>query len=165
MSTKGAVTGSKFLYDGKEIEDVTGVTLPSISPETFTIMMKGGEVEVPLSFYGSMEIGVKYNGMSTKTAALYDTGIHKLEYRYVQEEIGDTDTEEVLIKVFADVMHKSNEAGEPEIASAQENEVSQEVLVYRLIANGNELLYINKKTGTVRINGKDRSSKRQKLLA
>lgn len=160
----GAITGQKTFYDGKLIE-VSGVSLPEVTPMTSTVNMPGGEVDLPLSLYGSMEITVAFNGLSAGTAPLYDVGVHKLEHRYVQTNLGDgSASKEELVKVYADVVSKAKTSGEPEIGAPQENEVMFEVLRYRMVVAGKEILLIDKRTGKVVINGVDRTSSRVKLL-
>lgn len=161
----GSITAERTLYDGRLKEDVASVSSPAVNATTTTINMAGGEVDLPSNIYGSLEISVSFRGINAETAAFYDTGIHKLEHRYVQEEFDENGgVKETLIKEFADVLAKNRQGGTPEMGNRLENEVSFECLRYRLVVDGKEVLLIDKRTGQIVINGVDRSSQRMNLL-
>lgn len=161
----GSVTAQRTLFDGEQLDDVASVSLPDITATTTTVNLPGGEVDLPSTLYGAMEITVSFRGLNSKTAVLYDTGVHKLEHRYVQEELDENGgVREQLAKAYADVIAKNRTPGTPEMGAQQENEASFEVLRYRLVVDGVEILLIDKRTGQIVINGKDRSSERLNLL-
>lgn len=141
---------------GTKIGDTTNVTLPSIERLTDTIKGSGIVGEIDLPSYGQIgsmetEIGIRVSNEQLGTLA----GAIELEYRWVTDVI-NTKTGKTTIqshKAFLTVSNKKVEEGKVESGSAQDGSFSYEVLAYKRIIDGKEIINIDKLNGIYAING------------
>lgn len=146
--------------DGKatKIPDTTSVTLPSIEKLTDTIKGSGiiGEIDVPTyGQIGSMETEIATRTTNDKFGILLTA--NELEYRWVTDVL-DPSTGKVSVvshKAFLKVINKKGEEGKLEPGASQDGSVSYEVLAYKRIINGTEILNIDKLNGIFVVNGVD----------
>lgn len=139
-----------------KIADTTSVTLPSIEKLTDTIKGSGiiGEIDLPThGQIGSMETEVATRTTNDKWGTLITA--NEIEYRWVTDVV-DPSTAKVTVdshKAFLKVINKKAEEGKLEPGSAQDGSASFEVIAYKRIINGNEIVNIDKLNGIFAING------------
>ena len=139
-----------------KIADTTSVTLPSIEKLTDTIKGSGiiGEIDLPTyGQIGSMETEVATRTTNDKWGTLITA--NEIEYRWVTDVV-DPSTGKVAVdshKAFLKVINKKAEEGKLEPGSAQDGSASFEVIAYKRIINGNEIVNIDKLNGILAING------------
>ena len=141
-----------------KIPDTTSVTLPSVEKLTDTIKGSGiiGEIDVPTyGQIGSMETEVATRTTNDKWGTLITA--NELEYRWVTDVINPANGKVTVNshKAFLKVINKKAEEGKLESGSAQDGSASYEVLAYKRIINGNEILNIDKLNGIFVVNGVD----------
>ena len=150
-----------YVRDGgtpNKIGDTTDVTLPSIEKLTDTLKGSGigGEIDVPT--YGqlsSMETEISIRVSNDKFGMLLTA--NQLEYRWVTDAI-DLSTGKVRPipnKAFLTVMNKKGDEGKLEPGASQDGSVSFEVIAYKRICDGKEILNIDKLNGVFSVNGKN----------
>lgn len=141
-----------------KIGDTTSVTLPSIEKLTDTIKGSGiiGEIDLPThGQIGSMETEVAIRTANDKLGLLLIA--NELEYRWATDVL-DPSTSKVSVvshKAFLKVINKKFEEGKLETGSAQDGSASYEVVAYKRIINGAEVLNIDKLNGIFSVNGKN----------
>ena len=139
-----------------KIADTTSVTLPSIEKLTDTIKGSGiiGEIDLPTyGQIGSMETEVATRTTNDKWGTLITA--NEIEYRWVTDVV-DPSTGKVAVdshKAFLKVINKKAEEGKLEPGSAQDGSTSFEVIAYKRIINGNEIINIDKLNGILAVNG------------
>ncbi len=139
-----------------KIGDTTSVTLPSIEKLTDTIKGSGiiGEIDVPTyGQIGSMETEISIRTANEKFGLLIIA--IELEYRWVTDVL-DPSTGKVSViahKAFLKVINKKFEEGKLESGAAEDGSASYEVLAYKRIVNGAEILNIDKLNGIFAVNG------------
>lgn len=139
-----------------KIADTTSVTLPSIEKLTDTIKGSGiiGEIDLPTyGQIGSMETEVATRTTNDKWGTLITA--NEIEYRWVTDVV-DPSTAKVTVdshKAFLKIINKKAEEGKLEPGSAQDGSASFEVIAYKRIINGNEIVNIDKLNGIFAING------------
>lgn len=139
-----------------QMGDTTSVTLPSIEMLTETSKGSGilGEIDVPtLGQIGSMETEIAIKVSNEKYGILISA--NELEYRWSTDLI-DQSTGRMTTnshKAFLKVIPKKHEEGKLESGAAQDGKVTYEVIAYKRISNGIEILNIDKLNGIYAING------------
>ncbi|WP_459482115.1 phage major tail tube protein [Clostridium saccharoperbutylacetonicum] len=150
---------SVYVRDNGKAEkmgNTTSLTLPSVEMLTDTIKGSGivGEIDLPtFGQIGSMETEIAIRVSDEKYGTLISA--YELEYRWVTDVV-DPATGKVTTnshKAFLKVVTKKHEEGKVESGAAQDGKVTYEVLAYKRIINGNEILNIDKLNGIYAING------------
>lgn len=143
------------------VPDTTEVELPEIEYLTDTISGAGilGEIDLPtLSQIGSMTTTVSFRSSNSKTIEMLKNS--DLEIRWVSDCIdtstGNTST--VANKAFMKVKLKKFAEGKIAGGAAQDGSYEYEVLAYRRIVDGAEMLNIDKLNNVYKINGIDQIS-------
>lgn len=143
---------------GTKMGDTTSLTLPSIERITDTIKGSGivGEIDLPTyGQIGSMETEISIRVSNDQLGTL--ASATELEYRWVTDVI-DTKTGKVKVqahKAFLTVTNKKLEEGKVESGAAQDGSLAYEVLAYKRIIDGKEVINIDKLNGIYSINGKN----------
>jgi P2 family phage contractile tail tube protein len=144
--------------DGRatKILDTTSVTLPSIEKITDTIKGSGiiGEIDFPT--YGqisSMETEIATRAANENWGDLITAS--ELEYRWATDMIDPSTARVTPVghKAFLKVINKKAEEGKLEPGAAQDGSAAFEVIAYKRIINGKEVLNIDKLNGIYAING------------
>ncbi|MDU5103486.1 phage major tail tube protein [Clostridium butyricum] len=142
----------------EKIGNSTDVTLPSVEKITDTIKGSGIMGELDLPSYGqisSMETEISMRVSDDKFATL--SASSQLEYRWVTDAY-DTSTGKARIianKAFLTVANKKADEGKIESGASQDGSLSFEVIAYKRICDGKEILNIDKLNGIYSINGKN----------
>ena len=141
-----------------KVGDTTEVTLPEIEELTDTISGAGilGEIDLPtLGQIGSLSLEIAFRSSNQETLSLL--GSNNIEIRWVNDAI-DTSTgktKTIANKAFLTVKRKKFAEGKLEAGAAQDGSVEFEVLAYRRIMDGKEVLNIDKLNNIYKINGID----------
>ncbi|MBA4510224.1 phage major tail tube protein [Clostridium sporogenes] len=141
-----------------KILDTSEVTLPSIENLTDTIKGSGilGEIDFPAYYQpGAMSLEISTR-VSNADLGILISAID-IEIRWVTDEF-DSSNAKVGInshKAFFKVINKKFEEGKLAMGEAQEGSLEYEVLAYKRVINGKEVLNIDKLNGIFAINGKN----------
>ena len=146
------------VYANKEIvaRDET-LTLPEVNRATYTQKLPGGEQDMPSTKIEDMETKISKNGLNKNATKFINAD--NIEARWVQNETASDGTvSRVGYKAFMLTRAITLAPGaDIEAGSGVENDITKKVLIYQLYRNGEELVNINKITGTVKIDGVDYS--------
>lgn len=163
------VEGHRLLDNGRIVEDVTKVSLPTLEHPTTEITNVAGmaaDVEMPNTTHiKAMEFSVAHNnGVNCKRLA--DPGKHMLETRVVRQRYnvaaGDIEHESVKVRVVG--MHKSTEKGDIEMNNPYGSTDKYSVLRYEEEINGEIVTIVDAMSGVIRFNGKDYTDEVENLL-
>ena len=161
------VEGSRVINDGRVTEDVTSVSLPTISHPTTSIDALGMALAIDMpdpTRVEAMEFGISHNnGLNGRY--LSEPGRHFIETRIVRQRYdvaaGEVNHESVKVRVTA--MHKSTEKGTIETGNPYGSTEKYSVMRYEEEING-EIVTVVDSTGIVRWNGKDYRSVVESML-
>lgn len=161
------VEGSRVINDGRVTEDVTSVSLPTISHPTTSIDALGMALAIDMpdpTRVEAMEFGISHNnGLNGRF--LSEPGRHFIETRVVRQRydvaIGEVNHESVKVRVTC--MHKSTEKGTIETGNPYGSTEKYSVMRYEEEING-EIVTVVDSTGVVRWNGKDYRSVVESML-
>ena len=162
------VEDHRLLDNGRVVEDVTTVQLPTIEHPTVDIDAAGmaGVVSMPNGVkVNAMEFTVNHNN-GENCDKLADPGKHTIEFRLVRQRYnvpkGEIEHESVKYRVTG--VHKSTEDGTVEAGNPLGSSEKFSVLRYEKIINGKTTVLIDIMTGTIKINGKDTTNVVQNML-
>ncbi len=149
------------------ILDTTEVTLPSIENTTDTIKGTGilGEIDLPnLLQPGSMTTTVSTRGVNENTASMIETD--NLEVRWITDRFDAHNNKSGIDhhKAFMTVVLKKFDEGKIGSGESGDGSFEYEVLAYKRIMNGEELLHIDKLNNIFAINGKNLLEEGSKYL-
>lgn len=141
-----------------KIGNTTDITLPSIEKITDTIKGSGilGEIDMPtLGQLSSMETEISVRVSDEKFATL--AAASNLEYRWVTDAYNTSNGKARVVanKAFLTVANKKADEGKIESGASQDGSVSFEVIAYKRICDGKEIINVDKLNGIYKINGKD----------
>lgn len=162
------VEGHRVLDDGTVCEDITSVSLPTISHTTSTIKAAGMamDVDVPdTTHLDAAEISIAHNN-GYNCPLLKTPGKHSLEARVVRQrynvQAGAIEHEQ--LKFRATVLHKSTEGGTIETGNPYGSTEKYSVLRYEEIVNGETVMLIDAMAGIIKVNGKSFTDEVENLL-
>jgi len=164
----GAVIAHKLLVDNQEISDNVACQLPKIEIDTAEVKGAGilGTIEMPATGQlGSMVIKMDFRATNKNIAGLAKNGKQNLELRFVKDTV--TATGSVApegSKIFATGIVKNYDLGKVEDNSTQECSFEFEILRYRQVTAGKEVLLIDKQNYIYKINGVDYMQQIRSLL-
>ncbi len=142
------------------IDDAADLQLPSIEKMTDTIKGAGilGEIDMPtFGQLGSMAFTVNTRADSGKYAMLSRPGTIEFEVVWVTD-VFDSATGKVgqqVNKAFLTGLSKKYDQGKVDVGAAGEGTSEFEILTYRRIIDGKEVLLIDKLNYKYVVNGKD----------
>lgn len=151
----------------KKVGNSTDVTLPSIERLTDTIKGAGigGEIDLPtFGQLGSMELETTLRVSDSQFADLLVAT--SLEIRWVTDGLDSSNgkVKTVANKAFATVINKKGEEGKLEPGSSQDSSLTYEVIAYKRICDGKEIINIDKMNGIFKVNGVDQYNNISKYL-
>lgn len=162
------VEGHRVLDGGQVCEDITSISLPTLSNTTSTIKASGMamDVDVPdTTHMEAAEIGISHNnGVNCKLLAA--PGKHSLEARVVRQrynvQAGAIEHEQV--KFRATVLRKSTEKGTIETGNPYGSTEKFSVLRYEEILDGETVMLIDAMAGIIMVNGVNYTDPVENLL-
>ena len=162
------VEDHRVFDNGRKVEDVTQITLPTIEHPTTEVKSSGMvmDVEMPnIYHYNSMEFSVAHNN-GNNCAHLADPDAHTIEARIARQNynvaLGKIDLE--LVKIRVTGVHKSTEKGNIETDNPYGSTDKYSVLRYEEEIGGEVTTLIDSMAGIIRINGVDYSSRLSSVL-
>jgi len=164
----GAIIAHKLLADNEEISDNVSCELPSVELDTAEIKGAGilGTIDMPATGQlGSMAMKMDFRSTNKKIAGMAKNGKQNIELRFVRDTV--TATGSVApegSKIFATGIVKKYDLGKVEDNSTQESSFEFEILRYRQVIAGKEVLLIDKQNYIYKINGVDYMQQIRSLL-
>lgn len=159
MIISGSVIAHKFFADNVEIDDNVSCELPSIEFDTTEVKGAGilGTVDMPSpAQIKAMSFKINSRSVNKKTAALAKTGKQSLELRFARDVIqADGTIIPASTKIFITGVTKKYEPGKVEQGSTMDGNMEFEVLRYRQVIEGEEVLLIDKFNYQYVVNGTD----------
>lgn len=155
----GAIVACKFFDNGSEIEDNVSCQLPSI--ENGTVEVKGagilGALDMPSSAQlNAMVFSASMRSINKSSLKVSSPGVHNIELRFVKDV--KTDNGEMIpegTKIFVTGVFKKFDPGKVEVNGTMDGSIEYEVLRYRIVINGEEMLLIDKVNYIYKVNGID----------
>lgn len=162
------IEGHRILDNGNVCEDVTSVTLPTISHTTSKISASGMamDVEIPNTAHlEASEFSVAHNN-GVNCDALGTPGKHVLEVRAVRQRYNKTtgEIEHEGIKWRVIGVHKSTEKGNVETDNPYGSTEKYSVLRYEEIVNGETTVLIDAMAGIIKYGNQSYTDPVENLL-
>lgn len=159
MIISGSVIAHKLLADNAEIDDNVSCGLPSIEFETTEVKGAGilGTVDMPSpAQIKAMNFKINSRSVNKKTAALAKTGKQNFEIRFARDVVqSDGTIIPASTKIFITGITKKYEPGKVEQGATMDGSMEFEVLRYRQVIEGEEVLLIDKFNYQYVVNGID----------
>lgn len=162
------VVGQKLIDNGREVEDITSVSLPTVDFPTSTIASNGmaADVDVPnMAHVSAMEFSVSHNN-GFNSQYLNDPGKHVMELRVARQKynvaIGEMDFESMKVRVTG--LLKTDENGTIENNNPYTGTNKYSVLRYEEEIDGKVITLIDAMTGQIVVNGVSQTDKVESLL-
>lgn len=155
----GAVVAHKYFDNGVEIEDTVSCQLPSIENGTTEVKGAGilGTLDMPSSAQlNAMTFSASMRSMNKTNLSCAAPGVHNIELRFVKDT--KTDDGEMVpegTKIFVTGVFKKNDPGKVEINGTMDGSIEYEVLRYRIVIAGEEILLIDKVNYIYKVNNVD----------
>lgn len=163
------VEGHRALDNGRVVEDVTSVTLPTVEHPTSTISVSGMAMDVDMpntTHLNAMEVSVAHNN-GTNCARLSDPGKHNLETRIVRQRynVAAGEIEHESVKFRFTGVHKATEKGNIETGNPYGSTDKFSVLRFEEEINGEITTIIDAMAGIIKFNGIDCTDEIESLLS
>lgn len=168
QKVRNNVVGHRMFDNNLIVEDVTSVTLPTISHPTTTIKASGMAMDVDMpdaTHLDAMEITVAHNnGVNCKN--LSNPGKHVMEFRVAVQnyDTAQAEIEYESVKYRVIGVHKSTEKGSVETSNPLGSSDKYSVLRYEEEVNGEITTIVDAMAGIIRFNGKDYTDEIEKIL-
>lgn len=151
------VEGHRALDNGKVCEDVTSITLPTISHPTDTISASGMAMDVDMpntTHLEAAEFAIAHNN-GVNCNELANPGKHNLEVRVVRQQydVAKAEIEHKSVKYRVTGVHKSSEKGTVENGNPLGSTEKYSVLRYEEIIDGVTTVLVDAMQGTITFNG------------
>ena len=161
----GAVIGTTAYFKNTLVARDCALTLPDVTPMTVTMSIMG-EVEIPIwQLIQNMQATITKVGVDILEKTMISPTSAPIEFRWVQlvQKLDGT-TAEVGCKAFMNGFSTNVPGFGIEVGSASENDHVLNLMRYRLVIGGEEVVLIDRTAGKVVINGKDYTSGVNSLL-
>ena len=162
------IEGHRLLDNGTVCEDVTSITLPTVSHPTSTISSSGMAMDVDFpnqTHLDAMEVSIAHNN-GTNCSFLANPGKHMIEVRVVRQRYnvaaGEAEHESVKFRVTG--LHKSTDKGSIETGNPYGSSEKFSVLRFEEIIDGETTTIIDAMSGIIKYNGKDYTDEVESLL-
>lgn len=162
------VEGHRLIDNNKVVEDITSVTIPTLSHPTTTISASGMimDVDMPnMAHLDAMELTVAHNnGVNSKLFA--NPGKHKIEVRVVRQRynVANAESEHESVKFRMTCIHKSTDKGNIETGNPYGSSDKFSVLRYEEEINGEIVVVADAMAGVLKFNKKDVTQSIENLL-
>lgn len=161
----GAVVGTTAYFKGKLVGRDVAITLPDVTPMTVTLPMMG-EMEFPLwQLISNMQATVTKVGIDVLSQTMMSPELAPIEFRWAQQVQKMDGTSAVVgCKAFLNGLLSTLPGGSLEVGSASENDHTLNLIRYRLVIDGQEVVLVDRTAGKVVVNGKDYTKSTNALL-
>lgn len=162
------VEGHRVIDNGTVCEDITSVTLPTLSHPTSSISAAGmaADVDMPnTTRLEAMEFTVAHNN-GTGCTALADPGKHSIEVRVVRQKysVSSGEIEHESVKFRVSGIHKSTEKGNIETNNPYGSTDKYSVTRFEEIVDGKTTVLVDAMAGILKFNGKSYTDPVESLL-
>lgn len=168
MIISGATIAHKFLSDEVEMADNVSCQLPSLDIATADIKGAGilGTINMPTTGQlDSMTLKIDFRSTNKNMVKLARSGTQNLELRFAKSTTTSTGSAVPEgTKIFATGIMKKFDPGKIENNATQDGSVEYELLRYRQVIDGYEVLLIDKQNYIYKVNGKDYMAEIRSLL-
>jgi uncharacterized protein len=159
MILSGSVIAHRFFDDNAEVGDNVSCQLPSIEHGTTSVKGAGilGSFDMPSTGQlNAMTFSASQRSISKGNINLSRPGLHNIELRFVKDAMtGDGQEVPEGTKIFVTGLFKKFDPGKVEEATTMDGSIDFEVLRYRIVINGEEVLLIDKRNFIYKVNGID----------
>ena len=158
------------LYDnGKIVEDVTSVVLPTLEHPTTTVAVSGMAMDIDMpnpTHFNAAEFSVAHNN-GTNGKRLAQPGKHLIEFRTVRQKYTTSKTSigHESVKYRLTGMHKSTEKGTIETGNPWGSTDNYSLVRYEEIVDGKQTVLVDATANIININGKSYTDVIEKLLS
>ena len=168
MIIAGNVIAHKVLVDGVEQDDNVSCQLPSLENQTSELKGAGimGSIDLPSTGQiGPMSFAMSSRSINKKSAELAKPGVQNIELRFVKDTL-NADGQKVPegTKVYIAGVLKKMDPGKVESSATNDSSLEFEVLRYRQVIEGVEVLLIDKRSYIYKVNGVDYMEKIRQTL-
>ncbi len=155
----GSIIAHKVFDAGVQVDDNVSCQLPSIEPGTTEVKGAGilGTLDFPSSGQlNSMIFSMSQRSINRNSMMLSTPGLHNIELRFVKDAM-TSDGQQIPegTKIFVTGIFKKFDPGKVENNSTMDGSIDYEVLRYRIVINGEEVLLIDKINYIYKVNGVD----------
>ncbi|MDA3732387.1 phage major tail tube protein [Niameybacter massiliensis] len=155
----GSIIAHKLLSNNVEIDDQVSCQLPSIEKPTQEIKGAGimGPIDMPMTGQvNSMVFSISSRSINSGASELAKPGVQNLELRFIRDIMqADGSMIPEGTKIFISGVNKKYDPGKIENGATMDGSIEFEVLRYRQVINGKEVLLIDKLNSIYKINGID----------
>ena len=166
---KTNIVDNRLLDNGKVVEDITSVALPTLSHPTTEINASGMVmgVDMPnMAKLDSMELSISHNN-GVNGSTLCNPGRHVIELR-VARQVFDTaqaENEYESVKYRFTCLHKSTDKGTVESGNPLGYTDKYSVLRYEEEIAGNTVVQVDATAGILKLNGNEVTDKIESILS
>lgn len=153
----------------KKVGDTTSIELPEIEFLTDSISGAGiiGEIDLPSLYQvGSMSLSISTRVSNNPDDLALLMSSRDIEIRWVTDAIDTSNATSDVVghKAFIKCVPKKLGEGKLEPGSAQDGSYEYEILSYKRVTNGKNILEIDKLNGVFSVNGVDQTKSINSLL-
>ena len=169
MKIGNKVINYSIYASSKKIGDTSSVELPEIEFLTDSIKGAGiiGEIDLPSLYQvGSMSLSISTRVSNNPDDLALLMSARDIEIRWVTDAIDTSNVSANVIghKAFLKCVPKKIGEGKIEPGSGQDGSYEYEMLSYKRITNGKNILEIDKLNGVFKVNGIDQAKSINSLL-
>ena len=162
------VEGQRVLDNGRIAEDVTSVTIPTVSHPSTTISAAGMIMDVDMpntAHLDAMELTIAHNN-GVNTERFVEPGKHLIEVRIVRQRynVALAEIEHESVKFRMTCVHKSTDKGNLEMGNPYGSSDKFSVLRYEEEINGEIVIVADATAGVLKLNGVDVASEIESML-
>lgn len=162
------VEGHRVFDNGNVVEDITSVTIPTLSHPTTTISASGMimDVDMPnIAHLDAMELTIAHNN-GVNSQGFCDPGKHLIELRIVRQRynVAVAEIEHESVKFRMTCIHKSCDKGNIETGNPYGSSDKFSVLRYEEEINGEIVTVADAMAGVLKFNNKDVTESIESLL-
>lgn len=161
----GPVIGTTAYFKNVLVARDSDLKLPDVSPVLVTLSMMG-DMEFPVwQLIQNMQASITKVGIDVLSQTMIAPDFTPIEFRWVQVvQKLDGSSEEVGCKAFMNGALTNIPGYGVSVGSASENEHTMNLLRYRLVIGGQEVVLVDRTAGKVVINGRDLTANMNSML-
>lgn len=158
-NTAGSVIAHKFFDNSEEVADNVSCQLPSLEFGTGEVKGAGilGTLDMPSSGQlNALTFSATMRSISKSSLSVASPGVHDIELRFSKDQFSSIGSSiPVSTKIFVRGVFKKFDPGKVEDSSTMDGTIEYEVLRYRIVIDGEEVLLVDKVNYIYKVNGID----------
>lgn len=159
MIMSGTVLAHRFFDNDEEVADNVSCQLPSLEFATGEVKGAGvlGTLDMPSSGQlNAMTFSASMRSINKSAINVSSPGVHNIELRFSKDQFtGDGQSVPIGTKIFVKGVFKKFDPGKVEDGATMDGTIEYEVLRYRIVIDGDEVLLIDKINYIYKVNGID----------